>query len=228
MEPKDRVEQVVKTKFGARREAVSEGDREAPGARHRVTQEQFDAIIATWPPAPQKVVPELVERYGLPNEATPTLLIWHDSGPWKRTIVTSDETAHDFPTPHTDYVSQTLSYDVPLETIADVLALDGSLLINRTAGQVTSSCDNEASNFIAVNVMHDVVTGRLTVEAAREELADQKAAWALSRPAPYAEGLRFAAPQESETGDRDEPIMKGPAMRQAIEKVKDVVGLGDG
>ncbi len=227
MDPKDRVETVAKTKAGAREEKASPGDESAPGAEYGVTQAEVDAIIENWPPAPKKMAQDMVKQYGLPNEATPTLQIWHDSGPWKRTIVTSDETAHDFPTPHTDFISQTISYDVPVEKLAELAKFDGSLLIYRTAGQVTASCDNEAANFLAVNLMHDIVAGKLDAEEARTELGEQQAAWLMNREAPYTEGIRFERPAESETGYLDEPVMKAPTVRQTVEKVKDVLGGGD-
>lgn len=228
MEPKDRIETVAKTKIGAMKEKATSGGDDAPGTGHTVTQAQVNGIIENWPVAPKKIVPEMIKKYGLPNEATPTLLIWHDSGPWKRTIITSDETAHDFPTPHTDYISQTINYDVPLEKLAAVLAFDGSIIIYRTAGQVTASCDNEAANLLTVNLVHDIVTGRKTVDEARHEFGEQTAAWMMNRDAPYTEGVRFTQPSEADTGYRDEPVMKGPTLHQAVEKVKDVLGVGEG
>jgi len=228
LDPKDRVEAVAKTKAGAIKEKAGGGSEAAPGARYTVTQAEVDAIIESWPPAPKKIVPETIKKYGLPNEATPSLLIWHDTGPWKRTIITSDETAHDFPTPHTDYISQTINYDVPLEKLPEVLAFDGSIIVYRTAGQVTASCDNEAANLLTVNLLHDIVTGRKTADEARHEFGEQTAAWMLNRDAPYTEAVRFAQPSESETGYRDEPVMKEPTLHQAVEKVKDVLGVGEG
>ena len=223
MDPKDRVETVAKTKAGAREEKASPADRSAPGADYTVPAAEVDAIVERWPAAPQKMAKDMVNQYGPPNEATPTLLIWHDSGPWKRTIVTSDETAHDFPTPHTDFISQTINYDVPVEKLPELAKFDGSLLINRTAGQVTASCDNEAANYLAVNLMHDIVEGRLTAEQARAELGEQQAAWLVNREAPYTDSVRFAQPAESETGYRDEPVMKAPTVRQTVAKVTDVL-----
>jgi hypothetical protein len=167
--------------------------------------------------------PENIKKSGLPNEATPTMLTWHDSGPWKRTIVTSDETAHDFPTPHTDYISQTLNYDVPPEKLLELASFDGSLIVYRTAGQVTATCDNEAANLLTVNLMHDIVTGRRTVEEARGEFGEQTAVWLMNRKAPYTEGVQFAQPSEADTGYRDEPVMKGASVRQSVEKVKDAL-----
>lgn len=227
MDPKDRVETVAKTKAGAREEKASPGDQSAPGAVHSVTQAEVDAIIENWPPAPKKMAQDMVQQYGLANEATPTLLIWHDSGPWKRTIVTSDETAHEFPTPHTDFISQTISYDVPVEKLPELAKFDGSLIVYRTAGQVTASCDNEAANFLAVNVMHDIVAGKLTAQEARKEFGEQQAAWLVNREAPYTEGIRFSQPTESQTGYLDEPVMKAPTVRQTVAKVKDVLSGGD-
>ena len=227
MDPKDRLETVAKTKLGAQAEKASPGNESAPGSGFIVTQEEVDAIIEKWPPAPRKVVPDVIEKYGLPNEATPTMLVWHDSGPWKRTIVTSDETAHDFPTPHTDYISQTLNYDVPVEKLPELAEFDGSLIVYRTAGQVTASCDNEAANLLTVNLMHDIVTGRRTVEEARKEFGEQTAAWMMNREAPYTQGVAFAQPDEENTGYRDEAVMKAPTVRQTVEKVKDVLTGGE-
>ncbi len=227
MEPKDRIETVAKTKAGAQQEKAGSGSQAAPGERYTVSQQEVEAIIEGWPSAPKKVVHETIETYGLPNEATPTLLIWHDSGPWNRTIITSDETAHDFPTPHTDYISQTLNYDVPPEKLPELLSFDGSIIVYRTAGQVTASCDNEAANLLTVNLMHDIVTGRKTVDEARQEFGEQTAAWMLNRKAPYTEGVTFSQPPEAETGYLDEPVMKEPTLHQTVEKVKDVLGLSD-
>ena len=228
MDPKDRVEAVAKTKVGAQKEKASSGAEAAPGADHMIPQGQVDAIVEGWPEAPKKIVYETIDKYGLPNEATPTLLIWHDSGPWKRTIITSDETAHNFPTPHTDYISQTLNYDVPLEKLPEVLAFDGSIIVYRTAGQVTASCDNEAANLLTVNLMHEIITGTKSVDEARHEFGEQTAAWLLDREAPYTEGVLFTKPPEADTGYLDEPVMKEPTLHQTVEKVKDVIGLGDG
>ena len=227
MDPKDRIETVIKTKLGALREKATGGEDAAPGARYTISEAEVERITDDWPAAPKKIAHETMKKYGPPNEATPTLLIWHDSGPWKRTIITSDETAHDYPTPHTDYISQTLNYDVPVEKLAELARFDGSLLVNRTAGQVTANCDSEPANFLAVNLMHEIVEGRMSADEARHELGEQKAAWLMNRNAPYTEDVRFQPPPESETGYRDEPVMKGPTAHQTVEKIKDVVGLND-
>nr|WP_244548035.1 MULTISPECIES: hypothetical protein [unclassified Bacillus (in: firmicutes)] len=46
-------------------------------------------------------------------------------------------------------------------------SLMASLYIDRTAGEATAKCDQEAADFMALNLMHDMVTGRRNVKDAR-------------------------------------------------------------
>ncbi|MDP9068449.1 MAG: hypothetical protein M3N53_08950 [Actinomycetota bacterium] len=63
-------------------------------------------------------------------------------------------------------------------------------------------------------------------DEARQEFGEQTAAWLLNREAPYTEDVLFQQPSESDTGYRDEPVMKEPTLHQGVEKVKDVLGIG--
>ena len=226
MEPKDRVETLVKTKVSSVHKRMSGGD--APtGARYRVEPPEVEAILAEWPAAPKKVAQDIIGRYGPPNEATPTLLIWHNNGPWKRTVITRDEALHQFPTPHTDYITQTIDYRVPVEKFVEIATFDGSCVPYRTTGEVSATCDNEAANFLSMNLMHDIVQGARTVDEARKEFAEQTAAWALNRPAPYTERCHFDVPAGAETADPDESAMAGAMVHQTAEKAKDTLSLGE-
>ena len=46
-----------------------------------------EEITRDWPGASKAVAKEMLQKYGAPQEATPTMLIWRSNGPWKRTIV---------------------------------------------------------------------------------------------------------------------------------------------
>ena len=225
MDPKDRVETLIKTKASSLHKRIAGNDSPA-GAGYQVAQEDVEAILAEWPASPKTVAADLLDRYGPPNEATPSQLIWHNNGPWKRTVVTRDEALHNFPTPHTDYITQTITYRVPVEKFLEIGMFDGSCVPYRTTGEVSATCDNEAANFLTMNLMHDIVQGRRTVEQARQEFAEQTAAWAMDRPAPYTERLHFTPADPTETADADASVMAGPLAHQTVEKVKDTVGLG--
>ena len=173
-----------------------------------------EQIIAGWSDIPQKAARRTVEKYGPPNEATPSRLIWFETGPWKRTIVYRDEVPHNFPKPHTDVLEQFVDYRVPPEKFSELAAYDGSVVPERTKGEISARCDMEEMNFLALNLAHDVVTGQRTWEDARREYAEQATAFMLKRPAPYTEGLRFDVARGG-TADLDTPKM-GPMVKEAL------------
>ncbi len=75
---------------------------------------------------------------------------------------------------------------------------------------------------ITLNLMHEIVTGKRSVEEAREVYAENMAGYTMGRPAPYAERLLFAVPHGG-TEDPDESMMAGAMARQAVGKVKDLL-----
>jgi hypothetical protein len=81
---------------------------------------------------------------------------------------------------------------------------DGSVIVDRTAGQIGARCDHEAYNTLTLNLAVEIMEGRRTVEDARRLYGDTANAFVLGRDAPYAEGLLFQPPT-GETGDADDP-----------------------
>ena len=197
-----------------------------PGRNNSVPLAQARAIIAEWPAAPQKVGEKLLDHYGPPNEATPTKLFWYRVGPWARMELTADEVLHNFPTPHTDFLTQYVDYPVRSDKASDLVAFDGSVIVDRTAGQIGARCDHEAYNTLTLNLMVEILEGRRTVEDARRFYGETASAFVLGRDAPYAEGLLFDPPAQ-ETADPDESIIASGMVHQAKEKVKDLFGAGD-
>lgn len=192
------------------------------GARHLVPMAQARAIVESWPDAPRNGARQMLEQYGPPNEATPTKLFWYNRGPWKRIQATSDVLIHNFPAPHSDYLTMWIDYRVPVDMVDAITRYDGSCLVDRTAGEAAARCDSEAANTITLNLMHEIVTGKRTVEEAREVYAENMAAYTMGRSAPYAERLLFPLPQGG-TEDPDEGNMGPAVIRQGAGKIKDLL-----
>ena len=196
------------------------------GQKHSVPISEARAVIAEWPDAPKKVGETLLDHYGAPNEATPTKLFWYRIGPWARMELTADEVVHNFPTPHTDFLSQYVDYPIAADRASDLVNFDGSMLIDRTAGQIGSRCDHEAYNTLTINLAVEIMTGRRTVEDARRLYGETASAYVLGRDAPYAERLLFD-PVAGPTADPDESIIAEGMLDQMKEKVKDLFGKGE-
>lgn len=170
-----------------------------------VTSGAADSIIAGWPAMPQEVARKTMAKYGAPNEATASMLVWHNNGPWKRTIIYRDEIRHDFPKPHTDLLEQFIDYQVPLGKYGDIARYDGSVIVERTKGEISARCDKEEMNFLALNLAHDVATARRSVADARRFYAETAMATMKGEMPPYVQRLQFE--RSSGTADPDRPAM---------------------
>ncbi len=196
------------------------------GQQQSVPLSEAERIIEDWPAAPKTVGEELLDHYGAPNEATPTKLFWYRNGPWARTELSADEIVHDFPTPHTDFLTQFIDYPIDPDRVSEVVAFDGSVIVDRTAGQIGSRCDHEPFNMLTVNLAVEIMEGRRTVQEARELYGETAAAFVLGRDAPYAERLSVDVPA-GDTNDPDESIVASDMVEQMKEKLKDLAGEGD-
>jgi hypothetical protein len=213
--------------------AVAQGIRYTVAGEHEtegkatlgVHQEDVARIIQGWPAPQRNIARQMLDKYGPPNEATPTRLFWHRNGPWKRTELTSDAVVHHWPTPHTDFLTQYIDYRVPPELTHLITMFDGSILVDRTRGEVAARCDSEAANVLGLNMVHELVTGKRTVAEARHTSEQNTVAYNGGREAPYAERLLFEVP-EGGTEDLDQSHLSGSVLQQAVGKLKDVVTGG--
>lgn len=177
-----------------------------------------EAIIADWPAKPKEAATALVAKYGPPDEATPSMLIWKDNGPWKKTMVSREEIQHDWPKPHTDFILQAIDYRVPPDKFDDLAQFDGSVVAERTKGTLAARCGKEEMNFLALNLAHEIVTEAKTVDEARAAYVDaaMKTEKAMKAKKPdrkklpaFVQKLQFEI-SETETGDPDMAITPAP------------------
>ncbi len=209
---------------GIAHEARGEHETEE-GTRHRVDPAEVERTIEGWPEAQKNVARQMLAKYGPQNEATPTKLFWYRNSPWKRTILSSDIVAHNRPTPHSDFLTQVIDYRVPPDKFDDIARFDGSILLDRTRGELAARCDSEAANVLGLNMVHEIVTGKRSVENARETSAQNTVTYNLGRAAPYAERLLFEVP-EGGTEDLDESTIGGAVVQQTAGKIKDALTGG--
>jgi hypothetical protein len=148
-------------------------------------------IMKAWPEESREAASLVVKAYGEPHEATASELIWHDVGPWKRIVAQRAFWKHDFPAPHTDSVESFIDYRVPVAQYSDLARFDGSVMVERTSGELSARCHDEQANLLALNLTHDIVTGSRTVEDARAYYAKEFLDARRKRPTPYMERLRF-------------------------------------
>lgn len=176
--------------------------------------------IENWPEESREAARLVIDKYGEPDEAADSELIWHNRGPWKRIVASKSFYRHNFPAPHIDAVESVIDYRVPPERFSDLAKFDGSVIVERTAGEVSARCHDEQANFLALNLMHDIVTGAKSVEEARAYYAREFADYRRKKPTPYMQGLRFE-PGDASAADPDERVLSDRDLQQAVEEGKE-------
>lgn len=173
----------------------------------KVSAEQ---IIQSWKKAPQEAAEKTIAKYGQPNEVTPERLVWHNNGPWKCTEIVNQEISHDFPKAHKDCMVQTISLRVAPEKLAELAQFDGSVIVDRTPGEISARCDQEPMNFLALNLAKDIVDGKKSVQEARDSFTKTAMAFMQGEKPAYTQGLQFE-PMQAEAAafsDQPSPLMK--------------------
>jgi hypothetical protein len=162
---------------------------------HSELQKRVRAIgpdVLSWSRGARHVMKSMVRKYGLPNEVVTSRLTWYNNGSWKRSVVHRFGVLHRFPMVHRDYLEQVIECRIPAEKIGDLAEFNGSVMVDRTAGEVTAHCYSEEVNYLLMNLMHDIALGNKTPEEARKMCASVTAALRMKWPMPYAAGLRFS------------------------------------
>ncbi|MBA3727338.1 MAG: hypothetical protein H0W86_13130 [Armatimonadetes bacterium] len=183
--------------------ATSQGSAQGMG---KMSRAQVQKAVAGWPRAARDAAMYMMNKYGGPSAMSADMIVWGKTGAWKRTIVYRVEHQHNFPGPHTDVMQQWIDYKAPPEMFDELAQYDGSVVLERTSGEISARCDKEGANFLALNLANEIVTGKRSVSDARKMYGAQIMAMKAHKPAPYTEKFLFA-PAMGGTGDVDHPEM---------------------
>lgn len=205
----------------AGQQATQQTAQQAPRIGESYTVPQVEQVISDWKDQPRQVAMEMMEKYGAPQEVTEQRLVWHDNGPWKRSELINEEIDHNFPLPHKDMLLQVVEYQVPADKFDELAQFDGSVIVDRTRGEIGARCDKEAANMLALNLAHEVITGDRSVQEARKIYGEQIVAMASGEPAPLTAELRFE-PQEN-AGFEDKTTL----AESTVQKVKEMMTEGN-
>ena len=156
--------------------------------------ERAEHIIDSWPEESREAAQLVVDKYGEPTESTPSQLVWRNVGPWKRLVATKEFYEHNFPAPHIDAVESFIDYAVPTEMATPLAKYDGSVVVERTAGEVSARCHDEEANNLALNLMHDIVQGKKSVM--KHTITTPRSSWTFAVASPPPIWRSCASPRE--------------------------------
>jgi hypothetical protein len=151
-----------------------------------------ERVTTDWPKMVKDAIAKTTQKYGQPDEVTATMVKWNNPGaPFKRIEIQKQEIPHNFPMPHTDFLKEVVSYQVPADEADDLTAYDGSVTFSRTKGEMAAQCDMEELNILALNLAHDIVTGKRSVDEARQFYGQTAMAFKKGEKPEYTQRLMF-------------------------------------
>lgn len=168
----------------------------------RLDQSSVQRMMANWHPAAQEAANDMMAKYGVPAAMTADMMVWNRTGPWKRTIISREAVPHNFPMAHPDVMEQFIDYRVPVDKYDELATYDGSVVVERTKGEMSARCDKEGANFLALNLANEIALGRRTPEDARRMYGEQIKMMKAGQMTPYTSGLMFTPPASGTDPDR--------------------------
>lgn len=197
-----------------------------------VTQDGIATIIQSWPETSKAAVNAMNAKYGMPAIVSDEMIVWNNTAPFKRTIVYREEVTHLFPLKHADVLQQVVDYRVPLDKVVALSKFDGSLVIDRTRGELSSRNEKEEMNILALNLADQIIREEKTVEEARREYSKNAEAFAAGTNTPLITSLNFTLSgdttdpdvmmeSQSEEQPRVRPTREAKKVQEVIEEEKE-------
>lgn len=151
-----------------------------------------ESIIQGWPEVPRDIARVMIAKYGEPERFTADDLVWRDNGAWRQSVVYRSTRPDFIETRDTDYLQQTISYQVPEDKIADLRLFDKSIQVDRAKAEISSWSQSEPMNYLALNLAEEIITGKRTVDDARDFYSKMQELSQSGKSSPYLNGLMFS------------------------------------
>lgn len=161
-------------------------------------------LTSGWPDSSITAAKEMISKYGDPSETTSDSLIWRNIAPFKRIIVHKEVYNHRFPLLHQNALEHVVNYKAQAEKIDDVWRYNGSIVLDRTKGEMSSFAENEAMNILALNLAHDVLSSRMSSDAARVTYGKETIDFLNGKKTANTSVLKFGS--QFETSDPGETV----------------------
>lgn len=146
--------------------------------------EKAESIISSWPDLSRRTAEMMMEEHGKPSKVEADTLTWHGLYRGRKTVVYRSNPE--------GVIEQTVAYRVPEKKVGEIQLLDKRLKVG--ASELTAVSDSLRTDFLLLNLAHEVASGFRSVEGA-QAFRDKEQRLAVSgKESRYREGLLFERP----------------------------------
>src|SRR5207237_7626111 len=95
-----------------------------------------------------------------------------------------------------------------------------SVTYKRTEGVLSAKCHDEEANRLALNLTHDIITGRKSAEEAKQFYLQCMIDSRAGKATPYMEKLQFEPCSKDDAQDADKELMSEEELKKTAENEK--------
>jgi len=162
-----------------------------------------ESVIRKWPELSRNIARKMTERYGPPSHFSRSALVWEENGTWKRSVVFRDAWPHYARLRDKDYLEQTIPYQVPDGKVAALKRFDRRIAIDRTSGELSARSESEKLNYLTLNLADEIITGKRSVEDARDFYRNAEELSKAGKSSQYLDGIIFPIEHEFQSPPMD-------------------------
>lgn len=155
-------------------------------AEKRLRRQKTESIVESWPPIAKQTALAMLAQYGPPDEFSKKNLIWNNNGPWNKSVVSAR--------PEDGILRQYINHDVPIQKAQALARLGAGLKSDLRARELSSASDSEETNYLALNLAHEVITEKMSAEQARELYVKTATLAKAGKSSPAMQRLLFDRP----------------------------------
>lgn len=133
----------------------------------------FEGRISNWPQESRVAAQNMEKKYGPPDSTTHDRLTWRDRDPFAEIVVFKDGTSHNHPDQHRDVMAHSIYYSVDASRLDDLSDFHGNIKADHNRGLLTAKCKDEAMNILALNLVHNILSGKMSVSKANNQLSEK-------------------------------------------------------
>lgn len=149
--------------------------------------EKAESIVADWPEPSRRTALAMIEKHGQPNRRDEFSLTWFGLYRGRRTVVHRSNSS-------AGVVEQVVLYRVPAAKAGALALFDDRIEVDRSAAEMAARSESVRTNFLLLNLAHEIASGFRTVAEAQQFRERQMRLAAAGKSSRYRDGLIFEQP----------------------------------
>lgn len=142
------------------------------------------SLVVGWPEASRIAVRGMTAKHGQPNLKDADSMTWYGLYRGRRTVIhLADGT-----------IEQVVLYRVPADKVSGLMSFDGDIVVDREKNELSVISGSVKTNFLLLNLSHDIASGYITTSAARELFQAMARRGKAGETVRYLSSIAFEAP----------------------------------